>query len=256
MACKCLLVVNIYWVSSYFIGRLQLFWDLGRGISKSASNLWRSGCTPCLVMIPQRKGCSYTWNGIYLCLVLSFVFCIFHYLLQLCLMVCAISVICNTKYIRWFFKCFIYFSFKHVYCWGMAKWYFCVPVSNKMACKCCYIWWVFHLIPGFENLSWHHMCVNFGNMSLVVGPLCTCLMSTWFNLVGLRHSHTNLFGLGTCTKLLHQSGVSSIPRGTTICCCNSQSNSSFNGLCNVYAMPLKGTSYGLAQLWLAVRMLI
>ena len=49
--------------------------------------------------------------------------------------------------------------------------------------------------------------LSLGKISFNVGPLCTGLINTWFNLTGSKHSLTLPFALGTNTKLLHHSAV-------------------------------------------------
>ena len=86
--------------------------------------------------------------------------------------------------------------------------------------------------------------LSFGNISFSVGPLCTGLISAYFNWVGSKHSLTLPLALGTGTKLLHHSDTSSIPRGVFVSCC-SLSSSSWNGFCSAYATCCGGTWYGL-----------
>ena len=50
-------------------------------------------------------------------------------------------------------------------------------------------------------------------MSFNMGPLQTGLINAWFHLTGSKHNLTLPFALGTNTKLLHHSAVSSIPSG-------------------------------------------
>ena len=71
------------------------------------------------------------------------------------------------------------------------------------------------------------------------------LISTWFSLAGSRHSLTLPLGLGTCTKLLHHSIISSTPNGVIISCCWNLSNSSINSFWSAYALCHGGTCYGL-----------
>ena len=54
--------------------------------------------------------------------------------------------------------------------------------------------------------------VSFGSISFSVGPLCIGLIGTWLSLAGSKHNHTLPFALGTTTKLLHHSDISSMPR--------------------------------------------
>ena len=54
-------------------------------------------------------------------------------------------------------------------------------------------------------------------LSLTVGPLCTGLISAWFNLVRSKNYHTFPFGLEMKAKLLIKSDDFSTPNGTMIC---------------------------------------
>ena len=47
------------------------------------------------------------------------------------------------------------------------------------------------------------MLAGLGSILLMVGPLCTGLISAWFNLTGSRHGHTFPLDLRARTKLLH-----------------------------------------------------
>ena len=87
--------------------------------------------------------------------------------------------------------------------------------------------------------------LSFGYMSFSMGSLCMGLINAWFNHAGSRHSHTLPLALGTNTKLLHHSNVSSTPRGTIMYCCCSLSNSSWNGFYSAYAMYLSDDWYDL-----------
>ena len=40
----------------------------------------------------------------------------------------------------------------------------------------------------------YHVCINFGNMSFMMGTLCISLLSAQFNLVGSKHNYTFSFG--------------------------------------------------------------
>ena len=71
----------------------------------------------------------------------------------------------------------------------------------------------------------------FGKIPLSV-PLWTRLISTWFSLAGSRHSLTLPLSFSMRMKLLHHSTISSIPKGFTMSCCWTFSNSSFNGFCS------------------------
>ena len=62
------------------------------------------------------------------------------------------------------------------------------------------------------------MHVSLGNMSFSLGPLHTSLVMVWSKLADSRHSLAIRLGLGTSTKLLHHSRLSSMPTGTMICC--------------------------------------
>ena len=86
---------------------------------------------------------------------------------------------------------------------------------------------------------------SLGNISLSVGLLFISLIKAWFSHVGSRHSLTLPFALGTNTKLLHHSAISSIPNGVMMSIFCRYSSSSLNGFCNMYATCLGGTWYGL-----------
>ena len=87
--------------------------------------------------------------------------------------------------------------------------------------------------------------LSLGNMSLSVGPLCINLINAWFSHARSRHNLTLPFTLGTNTKLLHHSAVSSTPRGVIMSIFCRHSTSSLNGFCSAYATCLGGTWYGL-----------
>ena len=71
-------------------------------------------------------------------------------------------------------------------------------------------------------------CITLSNISLVVEPLCTVLISALYSLGGSRHNITFPFGMNMDTKLLHHSDVSSRSRGTIIYCFFILLNSSLN----------------------------
>ena len=68
--------------------------------------------------------------------------------------------------------------------------------------------------------------LSFGSILFEMGPLCTGLISAWFNCAGSRHSLTLPLALGTSTKLLHHSEVSLTSRDAIMSCCSSLFNSS------------------------------
>ena len=82
---------------------------------------------------------------------------------------------------------------------------------------------------------------SLGNISLSVGPLCIGLINAWFSHAGSRHSLTLPFTLGTNTKLLHHSTISSTPNGVMMSIFCRHSSSSLNGFCNAYATCLGDT---------------
>ena len=73
---------------------------------------------------------------------------------------------------------------------------------------------------------------NLGNILLSVGPLCTGLINAWISCAGSKHSLTLLLALGTNTKLLHHSDVSSTPSGVMMSISYSHLSSSLNGSCS------------------------
>ena len=90
-------------------------------------------------------------------------------------------------------------------------------------------------------------CVSFGNISFIIGPLYSVLISAWLSLAGSRHSLTFLLTLSSDTKLLHHSDVLSTFRATIIDFCN-LSISSSNGFCNAYLTCLRGAWYSMVQI--------
>ena len=75
--------------------------------------------------------------------------------------------------------------------------------------------------------------------------LCISLINAWLSHMGSKHSCTLPFALGTTTKLLHHSAISSTPRGVKMSSSCSHFSSSLKDFCNAYAMHLGGTWYGL-----------
>ena len=72
---------------------------------------------------------------------------------------------------------------------------------------------------------------SLGKISLSVESLGTGLINAWLNHAGSKHSLTLPLALGTNTKLLHHSDVSSTPSGVmmSISC---RHFSSLNGFCS------------------------
>ena len=87
--------------------------------------------------------------------------------------------------------------------------------------------------------------LSLGSISFSVGPLCISLINAWLSCAGSKHSCTLPFALGTTTKLLHHSAISSTPSGAMMSSSCSHSSSSLNGFCNAYATRLGGAWYGL-----------
>ena len=77
-----------------------------------------------------------------------------------------------------------------------------------------------------------------------VMPMWTGLISTLLHLAGSKHCLYLPFALGSSKKLLHHSGILSMPSETIICCLCSVSISSFRGSCNAYATLLETNWYG------------
>ena len=75
--------------------------------------------------------------------------------------------------------------------------------------------------------------LNFGKISWSVGHLWTGHIRTWFSLTEPRHSLIFPLGLGTTTKFLYHSTVSSTSSGVMMSCCWSHSNASLKGFCGV-----------------------
>ena len=90
---------------------------------------------------------------------------------------------------------------------------------------------------------------NFGKISLSISPLWTGHISTWFSLARSRHSMTFPLDLGTSTKLLPHSAVSSTPSGDMLPCYVSHSNSSLKGVCSAKVTCLRGAWYGLLSVF-------
>ena len=82
------------------------------------------------------------------------------------------------------------------------------------------------------------MPANHGRMSFNVRPPCTSLISTLLSLDLFRQIVTLPFTLGTSTKLLLHSYVSSMPRGTIICC-----------LCNLFSSSFRGHVVHMLSFW-------
>ena len=89
------------------------------------------------------------------------------------------------------------------------------------------------------------MLLSFSSISLSVGPLCIDIINAWLSHTGSKHRCTLLFALGTTTKLLHHSAISSTPRGVMMSSSCSHFSSSLKGFCNAYAICLGGAWYGL-----------
>ena len=85
--------------------------------------------------------------------------------------------------------------------------------------------------------------VHFVNISLMVVPLYTGLISAWLSLAGSRHRQMVPFCFGTVTKLLFHSAVSSPPRRRIIYCSCRCSTSCLNGFCNAYTTCVIGARY-------------
>ena len=83
--------------------------------------------------------------------------------------------------------------------------------------------------------------------------LAHSLMSVWFSSMGSRQSLSFPVGLGTGTKLLHHSDVSSTPRGTKIWCFCNWSSSSLKSCCNVYGKHPGSTWHVWPHLWPATK---
>ena len=94
--------------------------------------------------------------------------------------------------------------------------------------------------------------LSFGSISFSVGLLCISLINTWLSHAGSKHSLTLPLALGTNTKLLHHSAISSIPRGAMMSISCSHSSSFLNGFCNV--MPCTLVALGMACCWVSAVM--
>ena len=79
--------------------------------------------------------------------------------------------------------------------------------------------------PELASMSDRYLTLlSFDNMSFSIGLLCMGLISAWFSCAWSKHSFTLPLALGTNTKLLHHSDLSSIPSGAIMSCCCSLSN--------------------------------
>ena len=103
-------------------------------------------------------------------------------------------------------------------------------------------WWYTKLT---SIIDMYFTLLSLGSMSLSVGPLCMGLINALFSLAGSRHNLTLPFALGTNTKLLHHSAISSTPRGVMMSIFCRCSSSSLNGYCSAYATHLGGAWYSL-----------
>ena len=82
--------------------------------------------------------------------------------------------------------------------------------------------------------------LSLGSTSFNVEPLCRGLINAWFNLTGPKHNLTLPFALGTNTKLLCHSAVSSIPSCVIMSNFCNQPSSSLNSFCHAYTTHLVG----------------
>ena len=80
----------------------------------------------------------------------------------------------------------------------------------------------------------------------LLDDICTGLFEASLSLAWSRHSLTFLLGLGTNTKLLPHSDVSSTHISIMICCFCGLSNSPLNGFGNVCVMHPGSACYALA----------
>ena len=96
-----------------------------------------------------------------------------------------------------------------------------------------------------STIDMYFTLLSLGSMPISVGPLCMSLINAWFSLARSRHNLTLPFALGTNTKVLHHSTVSSTPRGVMMSIFGSWSSSSLNGFYSTYTTCLGGTSYSL-----------
>ena len=89
------------------------------------------------------------------------------------------------------------------------------------------------------------LLLSLGNILFNVGPLCIGLINAWFNHNRSKHNLTLWLALGTNTKLLHHSAISSTPSGVIMSSYCNLSSLSLNGFCSQYATCLGGTWSGL-----------
>ena len=82
------------------------------------------------------------------------------------------------------------------------------------------------------------MSTSLGRIRFNVGSLCTGLICALLSLAWSRPNHTLPLVLFINAKQLYHSNVSSMPRGTIICCFCSLSRSSLTGSWIAYATCL------------------
>ena len=73
---------------------------------------------------------------------------------------------------------------------------------------------------------------SLGKISLSVGLLCTGLINAWLSCAESKHSLILPLALGTNTKLLHHSNVSSAPNGVMMSISCRHFSSSLNSFCS------------------------
>ena len=125
-------------------------------------------------------------------------------------------------------------------------WWICTCQTDMQMCLGTMI---FHQIWGCGRLILHPLwsysahLLAWGSVSLIVGLLCTGLISTLLSYTGSRHRYTVLLGLGIITKLLqHFSPILSTHSVASIWC-SCVSSSFLNGPFSTYATYLGSAWY-------------
>ena len=143
----------------------------------------------------------------------------------------------------------VYLLLEHITCWCHSKWQSHVSVPTKWTrnvvkyddCPSKFRLWY----PEPASMSVRYLTpASLCRISLNLGLLWIGLTSALLSLAGSRH-HCNLpLALGTSTKLLQYSHISSTPSGTIICCFCSWSCSSLSSSCSAYATLLGSAWHG------------
>ena len=154
----------------------------------------------------------------------------------------------------------MYSLLEYVTYWHYSKWQSNEPAHCQIDVQMSLYMMIFSWVWDYDNLKSHLLMLSsvhflvFRNMSLMVGPLCTGLISTSLSHLGSRHRWTGSFGSGMITMLLHCSVVSSNPSGTIICCSYGLRNSFLNGCYSSYVTHLDGDWCAFAPILISNKM--